>query len=153
MKSPRRIEDVFRELHPRLWRGLLAFTGSVDLASDAEAEAFAQAIARGSEIRDPEAWISKSAYRIAAGLLAKRSKKDPYEAPQERVVDDPPLIELFELLRDLSEQQRIVVILRYVGGYKPTEIADLLDTSPGTVRVQLHRSHESLRLSVRSAHE
>ncbi len=36
-------------------------------------------------------------------------------------------------------------MLRYVAGLKPAVIADVLDTSPGTVRVQLHRAHEILK--------
>ena len=35
--------------------------------------------------------------------------------------------------------------LRYAGGFPPAEIADVLDTTPGTVRVQLHRAHHHLR--------
>jgi len=38
--------------------------------------------------------------------------------------------------------------LRHVGGFTSTEIAELLDTSPTTVRVQLHRAHGSLRRSL-----
>ncbi len=47
-----RVEAVYRSLHPRLWRSLLAFTGDAELASDAEAEAFAQALGRGEAVDD-----------------------------------------------------------------------------------------------------
>ena len=50
-----------------------------------------------------------------------------------------------DLLATLSEQQRAAVVLRYAGGFTPTEIADLLGTSAGTIRVQLHRAHAHLR--------
>ena len=83
------IELVFRRLHPRLWRGLLAFTGSAEVASDAEAEAFTQAIARGDAIRDPEPWIWTAAFRISSGMLAKRSKMVDSFVPAEPLRDQP----------------------------------------------------------------
>ena len=152
-RSAHSIEDAFKTLHLRLWRGLLAFTASADLASEAEAEAYAQALARGDEIRDLDNWVWASAYRIARGLLAERSKQGPPAASLSTLTEDVHLVEFVSMLGELSEQQRMVVILRYIGGYKPTEIAEVLDTSPETVRVQLHRAHSSLRETVGSHHD
>jgi RNA polymerase sigma factor (sigma-70 family) len=53
--------------------------------------------------------------------------------------------EFLGLLADLSPQQRACVALRYVGEYTAPEIGELLGTSAGTVRVQLHRAHAALR--------
>jgi RNA polymerase sigma factor (sigma-70 family) len=55
------------------------------------------------------------------------------------------------LLGDLSPQQRACVALRYVGGYTSNEIGDLLATNAGTVRVQLHRAHATLRRTITEA--
>ena len=41
------VEAVYRSVHPRLWSALLAFTGNAELASDAEAEAFAHVLRCG----------------------------------------------------------------------------------------------------------
>ena len=68
-----RVEAVYRSVHPRLWRSLLSFTGDAELASDAEAEAFAQVLRRGDAVDDVEAWVWRSAFRIAWGLVAARS--------------------------------------------------------------------------------
>ena len=146
------IERTFRRMHPRLWRGLLAYCGDREVASDAEAEAFAQAIARGSAIRELESWIWTASFRIASGMLQKRSLVVEESSVAGSSEYEQPLVELIELLGELSEQQRQVAILRYVGNYKPSEIAQLLNTSPGTVRVQLHRAHESLRDVIGSAY-
>ena len=62
-----RVEAVYRAVHPRLWRSLLAYTGDAELASDAEAEAFAQVLRRGDAVDDVEAWVWRSAFRIAVG--------------------------------------------------------------------------------------
>lgn len=142
-----RIERVYRAEHDRLWRSLLTYTGSRDLASEAESEAFTQLLGRGDAVRDPAAWVWRSAYRIAGGLMDRSSRPVPVEVV-EPSTDDWSVVELLSLLDALTRQQRACVVLRYVGGFTSPEIADLLDTSPGTVRVQLHRAHETLRTSL-----
>jgi len=61
------IECLYRERGDRICRGLLAFSGDPEVANDAVAEAFAQVLRRGDEVRDPERWIWRAAFRIAAG--------------------------------------------------------------------------------------
>lgn len=141
-----RVEAAYRAIHPRLWRALLSFTGDADLASDAESEAFAQAIRRGDGIEDVQAWVWRSAFKIAAGMLARRDPPTP--APDLQRDDPESLDDFLALLGGLSTQQRAITALRYVGDFTPTEIADLLDTSPGAVRVQLHRAHATLRATL-----
>ena len=50
------LERLYRERGHRMWCAVLAFAGDPDVASDAVAKAFAQALRRGTEIRDPERW-------------------------------------------------------------------------------------------------
>jgi RNA polymerase sigma factor (sigma-70 family) len=158
------IESVYREHHERLWRALLAYTGDADVASDAEAEVFAQALRRGEALRDPAAWVWRSAFLVARGMLADRRlatrvrTSDTNEANRasesvrtieandaSNVTVDDHVIEMLSMLDPLSEQQRAAMVLRYVGGYRPSEIATILRTSPGAIRVQLHRAHQTLR--------
>ena len=61
---------------------------------------------------------------------------------------DSSLVDLVCQLQTLSVQQRAVVVLRYVGGLSTAEIADVLHTTAGTVRVQLHRAHGALRVTM-----
>src|SRR5215213_8437725 len=110
---PDRVEAVYRAVHRRLWRSLLAYTGDPELASDAEAEAFAQVLRRGDAVDDVAAWVWRSAFSIAAGLLASRSRSNgqrPADLPS-----SPPgsVAEFLELLAGLSPQQRACIALRY----------------------------------------
>src|SRR5688500_19229128 len=89
MVSARRdLEGLYREHGKRLWWALVAFSGDREIASDAESEAFAQALRRGDELRDPMAWIWAVSFRIAAGELKARSRQAPplfeasYELPE-----------------------------------------------------------------------
>jgi RNA polymerase sigma factor (sigma-70 family) len=145
-----RVEAVYRSLHPRLWRSLLAYTGDAALASDAEAEAFAQALGRGEAVDDVAAWVWRTAFRIAAGLLAVRSLSDEVRPGEGTTPPTASVAEFLGLLAELSSQQRACVALRYVGEYTSSEIGELLGTSAGTVRVQLHRAHAALRDTIAS---
>lgn len=143
------IEEAYRVDHQRLWRSLLAYTGDPELATDAAAETYTQALGRGDELIDPSAWIWRTAFRVAAGLLADRSRQwrplESVDLDRSPAARDPELVEFLDQLSTLSEQQRAAVVLRYSGRYSPTEIAELLDTTPNSVRVQLHRAHAHLR--------
>jgi RNA polymerase sigma-70 factor, ECF subfamily len=146
-----RVEAVYRSLHPRLWRSLLAYTGDAELASDAEAEAFAQALGRGDAVDDVAAWVWRSAFHIASGLREARSRSNGLGPAEGSTAATGSVTEFLGLLADLSLQQRACVALRYVGGYTAPEIGELLGTSAGTVRVQLHRAHAALRDTIMEA--
>lgn len=49
------VEDTFKAVAPRLWRALLLYSGSADIASDSVSEAFVQAMTSRQEIREPKA--------------------------------------------------------------------------------------------------
>ncbi len=137
------VEAAYRRVHGRLWRALLSYCGNPDTASDAEAEAFAQAIARGTEIDDVDRWVWRAAFRIAAGMLAIRpTVANPPDQRDERIPFS--VAEFVGELSFLSDQQRACVVLRHVGGYSSAEIARILDTTSGTVSVQLNRAHAAL---------
>lgn len=52
-----------------------------------------------------------------------------------------------EVLDELPEKCREVCLLRFVHGYKYSEIAEQLDMNENTVKVQLHRGMEKLKRS------
>lgn len=148
------VEQAYRTNHQRLWRALLAYSGDPDIATDAAAETYAQAVGRGEALTNPAGWIWKTAFRVAAGMLADRGDwvalGDGSDAGSSAIRRQDPhlddsLAEFLDQLASLSDQQRAVVVLRYAGGYTPSDIAEVLETSANAVRVQLHRAHAHLR--------
>jgi predicted RNA polymerase sigma factor len=64
--EPHDFDVVFRDASPGVFRTLYAYTGGRrDVAEEAMAEAFARALARSGSIRDPVAWIYRTAFRLA----------------------------------------------------------------------------------------
>lgn len=138
------LEDVYREHGSRLWKAVLAFTGDPEVASDAVAEAFAQALRRGSAIRSPLAWIWRSAFRIAAGALKERTPLAPVPATG-RYEAAEPAGELLAALALLSPKQRAAVVLHHYAGYSARDVAAVLGSTEPAVRVHLSRGRKRLR--------
>lgn len=139
-----------------LWRALVAWSGSTDVADEAVADAYAQLLRRGRsgpEVRDLDAWAWRSAFRLASGDLARRRSQpartgdavlDNIAGPVDRLPDEA--IDLVRALARLSDQQRRCVALVDVAGHDAPSAAKVLGTSAATVRVQLMRARRRLRV-------
>jgi RNA polymerase sigma factor (sigma-70 family) len=139
-----RLEDVYEEHGARLWRALFLYAGDREIVNDAVAEAFAQALRRGDDLRSPERWIWRSAFRIAAGELSRRRRETEsvmvtsYEVPEETT-------ELLLALPRLTPKQRVAIVLHYYSGYSLKEVAKITGSTPSAVGVNLHRGRKRLR--------
>ena len=137
------IERSYREQGAKLWRALLLFCGDREVASDAVAEAFAQALGRGAEISDPDRWIWRAAFSIARGELKRRGRTTelvdlPVEMPE-------PTVDLVRALARLSPKQRASAILHHYAGYSTKETASIIGSTAPAVGVHLERARARLR--------
>jgi len=140
-------DRLYREHGDRLWRSLLLSTGRPEIASDATAEAFAQAIRRGDQIRDPLAWIWRAAFKIAAGeLAAERRTAELVDEPIDPTLE--PVVDLLAALRRLTPHQRASITLHHYAGYPYREIARILGSSTSAVGVHIHRAKTLLRAAL-----
>lgn len=141
--GPSAIERCYREQRERLWRSLLLFSGDPEVASDAVAEAFAQALRRGDAVRDPAAWVWRAAFRIARGELQRRASTSeltdvPTELPE-------PAVDLIRALGVLSPKQRASIVLHHYAGYSTKQTAALIGSTSAAVGVHLQRGRTRLR--------
>ena len=142
---PDAVEGVWRDQGAKLWRSLVAFTGDREAASDAMAEAFAQALGRGDALREPDRWIWRASFRIAAGELARR-RRDAAVAPSEAAGDMPePVADLVRALATLSPNQRAAAILHLYADLPTRDVARILGCSQATVRVHVSQAKRRLR--------
>jgi RNA polymerase sigma-70 factor, ECF subfamily len=143
-----RVHEAWVTHHEQLWRSVLAWSGDREVASDAVAEAFAQAARRGGAVDDVGRWVWAAAFRIGAGLLADRRRHDGGPLP---VAGTAPTglpedgVALVSALAELSADDRRIVVLSLVGGWSSADVAGFVDSTPGAVRVRLHRAKARLR--------
>lgn len=154
-----RVHDAYRATRAPLWRAVVAWSGSPDVADEAVAEAFAQLLRRGDDVRDPAAWAWRAAFRLAAGDLQRRRRQaattrssdalDLLPDATRRLPDDA--LDLVRALSRLSDQQRRCVALVDVAGHTAPSAAAVLGTTAATVRVQLVRARRRLRVLLADA--
>lgn len=145
------IEAVYRHEADRMWRALFAYAADTEIASDAVAEAFAQAIRRGAAIRDARAWVWKAGFRIAAGELKRRSRNTDL-IPDGSYLDPEVDTELLAALAKLSDGQRAAVILHYYTDMSVREISARTGMSQLSVRANLSRGRKRLKLLLGDRH-
>ncbi len=130
-----------------MWRALVGFTGDREIADDAVAEAFARALHHEASIRDLRAWTWRVAFRVGAAELRRRSQALQEAEPlqPEASADLPQLV---EALRQLSDHQRLAVVLHDYADRPTSEVASILGCSAATVHVHLSRGRRRLRASL-----
>ena len=84
------VEDLYRSEGARLWSAVRAYSGDPGISDDAVAEAFAQLLRRGDEVRNPAAWVWTTAFRVAARELQRRraTVPDPPDTPYDAGMSD-----------------------------------------------------------------
>jgi len=138
------LEELYRTDGPKLWRALAAFTAVPDVASDALAEAYAQALRRGDELTSPRAWIWRAAFRIAAGEM-KRLRAEggtPIDTGQRA---PETLLDLVEALEAISPNQRVAVILHDYADKPIAEVCEVMGIARATAYVHLSQGRRRLR--------
>ncbi len=146
MKAPERsVESLYREHGHRIFRALVAYTGHPEIARDAVAEAFAQALARENQLRHPAAWVWRVAFIVARADLNERSRIAPTTPVETSYELGDPTIDVFEALSRISPNQRLSIVLHDYADRPTSEIAELLGVSRATVHVHLSAGRRRLR--------
>jgi RNA polymerase sigma factor (sigma-70 family) len=145
----------FAEFFQASWepclRAVVASTGSVQLAEDQVAEAFAKAWLSWRKVRRhpaPRAWVVHTALNAGASWWRRRIRELPLagqDAAAPNDVDDGLDAALLTALRHLPDRQREVIALRVFLDLDIDTIAAHLGIAPGTVRVHLSMALTTLR--------
>jgi RNA polymerase sigma-70 factor (ECF subfamily) len=159
--------SAFGAIVERYWNMVIALALSKisDLveAEDIAQESFLKAYSQLSGLKDPSrlaGWLSKitsqqcsnSLRRSLRGRRALGCRTTPVEALDEQpaISANPGLTQnqvrfVRQMVRQLPEKFRTLVIMRFVADLSTVQIAKQLGKRPGTVRVWLHRAYRILR--------
>jgi RNA polymerase sigma-70 factor (ECF subfamily) len=144
------VEAVFRSHGGLVWRAVLTTSaGSREVADEATAEAFARLFAYREGVRDPVAWVFRTAFGVASSELGRQRWLVAGDTPERGVEDRSALpSDLTAALLRLSPDQRAVVFLHYFADLPLREVARLSGAPVATVKVRLHRARRLLRDSL-----
>jgi len=138
------LERCYQNQREKLWRALLLFSGIPEVASDAMAEAFTQALRRGDAIRDLDRWVWRTAFAIARGELKRLGTAEPLADMPIEMPD--PTVDLVRALEHLSSKQRASIVLHHYAGYSTKETAEIIGSTAPAVGVHLYRARARLRM-------
>lgn len=128
---------------PRLRAALVSAYG-LEVGIEATSEALAygwEAWERLQSMANPVGYL----YRVGQTAAARHRRGPPLldrPAPAELPQFEPGLV---PALQQLSEQQRVCVLLIHAHGWSQAEAAELLDLHPATVRTHLERGMAKLQ--------
>lgn len=125
----------------------------MDSAEDLCQEAYMRALRHIDEFEDlspgqQKAWLRKVARNLWIDSIRKRSRES---YPGEETLELAPFEEDFtkdevgQLVNGLPPEERALFSMRYLEGYNATELGELFDLPPGTVRSRLSSARKHLK--------
>lgn len=153
-------DPFFREWFPRLVSLGTTMTGRADVARDVAQEALLRAHRHWDEVASyaaPGAWVRKVAVNLLLDHLRSAGRERSAVArlgnrPQ-APSGEPALDRWTDLVAGLPDAQRAIVTLFYADDQPVEAIADVLGIAPGTVKAQLFKARERLRLQLANQQE
>jgi RNA polymerase sigma-70 factor (ECF subfamily) len=136
---------VFRSHAGQVWRAVFVMAaGRREVADEATFEAFARLLDYREGVRDPVAWVFRTAFRLGAAEL-RRERRAAGDVPEPAATASGLSSQLSDALRRLSPDQRIAVFLYYYADMPVREVGRLCDATPTAIRLRLHRARKALR--------
>lgn len=165
----KQFSDIFDSHSDELFRHAFLRLSDRERALELTQETFLKAwnnVSRGEEVRQPRSFL----YRILNNLIIDEYRKHKSQSLDAMLENEETSTAVeAELLRDevdieeeamtrfegaralkaleqLGEAHRSVLVLRYIDGLSPREIADSLGESENTISVRIHRGIKKLRV-------
>lgn len=123
-----------------------------DDCADAVQEAILIAYRKLHSLRDErffKTWLCRILINVCCKMARERKKVvsfEEYMAPEQAAETSRP--DLYEAIMALPADLRLVVVLRYIEGFKTAEIADMLKIPEGTVKSRLSRARSELKYAL-----
>jgi RNA polymerase sigma-70 factor (ECF subfamily) len=135
------------------------FLGDFEQAKDAAQEIFMKAF---NKVHTFEArssfptWINKIAVNTCLDIQRQQKRRPIHEQLSKQSAEQTSPTQALEsrdlletALKDLSEKQKTVLILRYFQGMTVLEISEILEIAENTVRIHIYRAMNKLRQKLR----
>ncbi len=157
------LEDLYLEHFDRIYSYLHLTVGNRHDAEDLTTQTFLRMLESIGRFRWGSAPFSAWLFRIAHNLAMDHFRSRRRWQPEETVPEPPDMAEssaeeeamralssetMFDLIEQLSDEQRQVLILKFVFDFSNAEAATVLEKSEGAVKSLQHRALASLQRHV-----
>ncbi|MGF2614425.1 sigma-70 family RNA polymerase sigma factor [Rossellomorea vietnamensis] len=159
-KAKRGNDKAFQELveeeKNKLYRMAYLYVKNENDAIDIVHETIYKAYVSIKKLKEPDyftTWLTKILINTALDYIKKNKNIIPFDEIERYETNEKvPIAEnldLVDALDRLEEKYKTVIILRYYKGLQVNEIANMLDCPEGTVKTNLHRAINKLRIDLR----
>lgn len=150
------IEEFYREHSRELWALFYAQCSDPERALDAMQEAFLRFYDySGAPIRDPRAWLLRVGQNWLRDVARKKSSScrllpamDEFEnrptAVEDRLRFEEQQGQIRDALRDMNEDDRKVLVMKYAMDWSTAQMATVLDCSTAALDMRLSRARRRL---------
>lgn len=147
----------------RLYNSMVQVLRNETDAEDVVQDAFVLAFTKLASFKGNSqlfTWLYRIAYNVAVTKMRQRKPTlsldgrpdqirmdfpDPGPAPDDRLKQSEQTFELSQALERLSEEHRVILVLREMEELDYDAISEILDLPIGTVRSRLHRARNQLK--------
>jgi RNA polymerase sigma-70 factor, ECF subfamily len=154
-------KKTYDEYADAIFRFCLMKTSNKEQAEDLVQETFMrlwQSLRDGKEMQNVRAYLYTIANNLVTDWYRKR-KPESLTALEEKgfeakdVTSETPLreaehAEVLRLVEQLDEGDRAVLLMRFIEGIEPREIAEMLGESANVISVRIHRALKRVRQSI-----
>lgn len=157
--------ELVRKYQDRLLNAVVYIAGGREEAEDVVQDAFVQAYTKLDSFGGNSAfftWLYRVAINAAISRRRKRKGKietsvdarlesrgeepaDDHEGAEDRLLREERAVQVKAALAALSEEHRMILVLREMEDCDYDQIAQVLDVPVGTVRSRLHRARLQMR--------
>lgn len=149
-------QDLVEAEKNKLYRMAYLYVKNENDALDIVHETIYKAYISIKNLKEPDyfsTWLSKILINTALDFIKKNKKVIPFEEIERydtsEKVHIAESLDLVDAIDRLEEKYKTVIILRYYKGLQIKEIATMLDCPEGTVKTNLHRAINKLRVDLR----
>ena len=158
--EPEALAQLFDLYFEKLRRYVYYKTGNLEKAEDLAAEALTKGIEGIGNFKDRGGTIGAWLFGIARNLLARERETagkaqlveledelpvEEEEQPERLVLVKLSNEELYDALSRLPDEQREVVLLRFMEGYDAKTVGEIMGRKPGAVRALQFRAIQALK--------
>ena len=148
----RETERVLLENYDKYYRLAYSYMKSEQDALDVVQESAYKAIRDCGQVKEQRyigTWLYRIVVNTALDALRRRGREVALEEWQENSWQPSYAgVELWEILDQLDEKERTVVVLRYFHDLKLEDIAGILGENVNTVKARLYRTLKKMRMEL-----
>ncbi|NLM61596.1 MAG: RNA polymerase sigma factor [Clostridiales bacterium] len=143
------IESLYSKYYSELLNYCTSLSHDPALSEDVVQECFLRALSNLdvlNELSEPQcrAWLYRTVKNIFIDHV-RRLAKQPLPDEEHFSEDDYSRLAVELMCCHLPEDERSLFLLRYIEGYNSTELGEMFDLSPSTVRARLASARSRLR--------